>query len=493
MYTANILDPIHGELEPRVWDNPVDPKPKLKEQHRKWILSTIHGALKGAGYTDSEKWLSLVLTGSLTTYQYSDQSDVDVSLWVDAEVFPEWSRAEMIGVMVEKLDGVKLPGTPHPLQGFVVAKGMNKDKLYQPGLRSGYDLDQAVWIVPPERDRTHDVQKEESGFYVYAVECADKMERLLRYEPDKAVQYWHMIHKRRMEDQKQGKGDYSESNIIYKFLANRGLMPLIADVSGEYIAKVGAEGETCTSCGFPLQPLGIGGEARCPHCGTEYGAPEPEKPLFQEGEEVSFHDPGNVYHDMRLRYRKPDAHYPGAHWVSPVDSQQTYPNWVTTDNLRRIQGDSDPTWHEFWHGGKTAGWPTVAKFVYDVVNNKLVFGRMAPEEGATESHYDLLHLGGIDTANAAFGQVREDGMGEVFGRPRITGPGSQLNPYEVDYRTEEAVRRVLPGVRFYQERELLNPDWELEADPQVVYAGEPPRINANDSAQQSPVEAWSFN
>lgn len=471
MYTANILDPIQPGLDPRVWDNPADPEPKLKEQHRKWILKTIHGALKGAGYTDSEKWLSLVLTGSLTTYQYSDQSDVDVSLWVDAEIFPEWSRAEMIGIMVEKLDGVKLPGTPHQLQGFVVAKGMQKDKLYQPGLRSGYDLDNAIWLVPPERDRTHDVQKEESGFYVYAVECADKMERLLRYEPDKAIQYWHMIHKRRMEDQKQGKGDYSESNIIYKFLANRGLFPAISEASGEYIAKQGAKDINGDEINEPVGGWDAwGGEPnwdyakRCNFCGSP-----------NTGTRTVNYGHGRMGVQGNCR-----------------DCLST---WSVKEDEPRHTGEGDPTWDEFWRGSKLSvvpNWPTVAKFVYDVVNNKLIFGRMAPEEGAAESHFDLLHLSGIDPAHAAFGQVREDGTGEVFGRPRITGPGNQLNPYMVDYRTEEAVRRVLPGVRFYQEQELLNPDWELKTDPQVTYVGDPPRINTNDTAQQSPVEAWSF-
>jgi hypothetical protein len=62
------------------------------------------------------------------------------------------------------------------------------------------------------------------------------MDRLLKYEPDKAVMLWHQIHKRRRRDHQAGKGDYSDSNITYKMLANRGLFPAISEVSGEYIA-----------------------------------------------------------------------------------------------------------------------------------------------------------------------------------------------------------------------------------------------------------------
>lgn len=238
---ANILDPIHDMLPPSVWSDPGSDQPKLKPQHKKWIQRHIRQALEDAGYSHVDEWLSLVLTGSLTTYQYSDESDCDVSLFVDTEIFPEWSRAEMIGVMVSKVDGTKLPGTTYPMQCFVVASGVTKESLYQPGLRSGYDLEADTWINPPERDRVHDIKAEENGMYVHALEQADKMERLLRYEPDKAVEFWHQIHTKRQRDQRAGKGDYALSNIVYKFLANRGLFPEISEASGEYIAKTAFE------------------------------------------------------------------------------------------------------------------------------------------------------------------------------------------------------------------------------------------------------------
>jgi 2'-5' RNA ligase len=237
MKIANILDPAHAGLDPRVFDDPESPEPKLKPQHLNWIKRTIYAALKDAGYTDIEKWLHLVLTGSLTTFQYSDESDVDVSLFVNHEVLPEWSRAEMIGVMVGKVDGTKLPGTPFPMQDYVVPKGITPEDLYKPGLRSGYDLDANKWIVPPEHARVHNVEQEENAFYTWALLSADKLERLIRYEPDKAIQFYHQIHAKRQRDQAAGKGDFSESNVLYKFLAQRGLLEKMAELTGTHIAS----------------------------------------------------------------------------------------------------------------------------------------------------------------------------------------------------------------------------------------------------------------
>lgn len=240
---SNILDPIHETLDPRVFDDAGSPEPRLKKQHRTWILALVHKVLDDHGYSHVDDWMHLVLTGSLTTYQYSDESDVDVSVFVDVDKFPEWSRGEMIGVMTGNVDGQILPGTPHPMQCFVVPQGIAPQDLYKPGLRSGYDLREQRWIVPPEKDRVFDVKAQMHGAYVKAVEAADKMSRLLKYDPPRAVTYWHQIHKRRRDDQLRGLGDFTESNIIYKELANRGLFPEISEASGEYIAKVAAFGD----------------------------------------------------------------------------------------------------------------------------------------------------------------------------------------------------------------------------------------------------------
>lgn len=265
--TSNILDPIHDTLDPRVWDRAGGPTPRLKEHHKKFIERTIWDEAKKFA-PNPENWLKLVLTGSLTTYQYSDQSDVDISLFVSPNMLPEWDRGKLIGMMVSSVDGTTLPGTPYPLQAFVVGKTISPHDLYQMGLRSGFDIGTGHWLVPPDRTRTHNVEQEYNTDYVYALESADKMERLLRYDPDKAVTYWHQIHKRRQKAQTSGKGDYSQANIIYKFLANRGLFPAISQASGEYIASLPELPKMthCPNCYIPYENPNEFWQG-CHHCG----------------------------------------------------------------------------------------------------------------------------------------------------------------------------------------------------------------------------------
>lgn len=277
--TSNILDPIHSGLPPQIWNDPESDEPTLKPHVADFIKHTIYHALEMNGYARPKDWLHLVLTGSLTTFQWSPESDCDISLFVDSEVFPEWSRAEMIGIMIDHCDGIKVPGSPYVLQDYVVPAHIKPADLYRPGLRSGWDIDQQRWITPPERGRVHDVQAQENGFYVYALEQADKMERLLRYEPEKAKAFWHQIHERRRRDMAAGKGDFAESNIVYKFLANRGLFPQISEATGEYLASTHDDLRPLDpdSPGLDIEselPLGLDGD------GFGY-SPMSEEPLDQ--------------------------------------------------------------------------------------------------------------------------------------------------------------------------------------------------------------------
>jgi len=238
--TANILDPVQDTLDPQVYDRAGSARPDVNPQLRKWIRNKVHGALVADGWPDPEKlgYVNLVLTGSLTTYQWSDTSDFDVSVWIDTETLPEWVRADLIALMIEACDGVIAPGTTHPVQCFVVdSRTKTKDDLYRPGLRSAYDLDKGVWLVPPDRSLARDITKTNAGTIAYARMVEDKVRMMLRYGNDDALKlYWNFLHHQRQRDMMLGKGDFAESNIVYKTLVNAGLLPEIAGALGTYIA-----------------------------------------------------------------------------------------------------------------------------------------------------------------------------------------------------------------------------------------------------------------
>jgi len=64
-----------------------------------------------------------------------------------------------------------------------------------------------------------------------------KMKSLIAYHPEAAEQYWNHIHERRRLDMKAGRGDFADSNVAYKMIANAGLFEDIEKITGEHIAS----------------------------------------------------------------------------------------------------------------------------------------------------------------------------------------------------------------------------------------------------------------
>ena len=241
--TANILDPIQDSLDTDVFEQPREHTPRLKTKIATWVTSFILKTMADNGWENPADYVSLVLTGSLCTYQWGIASDFDVSVWVDLERFPEFERGKLVGLMTSQCDGTIVPGTSHPIQCFVVNTKKYKDysDLYKPGIRSAWDIDKKHWIVYPERERVHDIKKEKPAAYAYAEIVRDKMIMLLKYDPPMVKYFWDSIHRQRFNDMLAGLGDFSGSNIAYKMLANSGLFPLIEDASGEHIASLPSE------------------------------------------------------------------------------------------------------------------------------------------------------------------------------------------------------------------------------------------------------------
>jgi 2'-5' RNA ligase len=235
---GNIFDPIQTTLDQKVF-NGITPRPRVG----KFILDEMHKVLTPLVGFDPLPYMTLYLTGSLTTYQYDTVSDCDVSLFIDWDNWPTHEdpnliRRKLIPIVMDKLDGTTLPGTQHPIQHFIVPPGVEPHELYKPGLRSAWSFTDSKWLVPPEKDRVHDISVELPVMYHRAEDMADKMENLLKFDPIYAKEFWHQIHRKRQMDQRAGLGDFSEGNIVYKYLLHNGYFDRIRDELGEKISKV---------------------------------------------------------------------------------------------------------------------------------------------------------------------------------------------------------------------------------------------------------------
>ena len=224
---SNILDPIHDTLDQDVF-NGTTPKTAFFEYH----LDHIREVFRQNNFNPYA--FDFYLTGSLCTYQYSDKSDVDISIVCNADEFDEEDRADLIGIVIESLDGTFFPRTKHQYQHFVQPIGVDIEDLFVLGLRSAWDFQKNEWVLKPKRP-TREIKKEKPDWILAGVQMSDKINTLIdnhKYEEAKLM--YKKVHQKRKEDQIDY-GDFSEGNVIYKFLDNNGTFDRLRNI-GQRIA-----------------------------------------------------------------------------------------------------------------------------------------------------------------------------------------------------------------------------------------------------------------
>lgn len=227
---SNILDPVHDTLDQEVF-NGTTPKKDFFEYH----LDHVKEVFRQHGFNPHA--FDFYLTGSLCTYQYSSNSDVDISIVCNVNEFSDEDRADLISIVVNSLDGEFFPRTKHQYQHFVQPLGVDIEDLFVLGLRGAWDFQKDEWVLKPSRKRAHDISKEEPDWIVAGIQVSDKINSLIdNHNYDEAIQTYDQVHKKRQVDQARY-GDYSEGNIIYKFLDNNGTFDRLRNI-GKKISRV---------------------------------------------------------------------------------------------------------------------------------------------------------------------------------------------------------------------------------------------------------------
>jgi len=164
----SVLDPIREKLDLDVWTKDEE---HMQPKHRKFILDNLEKWLKKMEVDKEPTKISVI--GSITTFQYSENADIDVNVVIDLtdEEFKELKKFLP--------NGKNLPGTKHPINYYV-------DKKAEANLKdrpSIYDLKNDKWEKKPE---TKDIKIP----YAYVMEIAKFFmagvdNRISEYERDK--------------------------------------------------------------------------------------------------------------------------------------------------------------------------------------------------------------------------------------------------------------------------------------------------------------------
>lgn len=165
----SVLDPVHNTLAKDIWARDL----KLKDKHRDYILNTLREWLDKMEIEKEPTQVAII--GSITTYQYSKMSDIDVNVVVD---IPDSKRKELIKFLPNE---TPLPDTQHPVNYYLAADaGENVRKK-----PTAYDVLNDKWFEGKKP------KKEQVEYpYGYVIEIARFFmdgidERIAEFERDK--------------------------------------------------------------------------------------------------------------------------------------------------------------------------------------------------------------------------------------------------------------------------------------------------------------------
>ncbi len=150
---SSILDYPSPGLDPQVWNK----DGKLLPEHKDIILKTLYNLFEENNLKQYVEWASYPnIVGSITTYQYASNADLDIHVAVDFDKFRELENTDLTDVeLKDYLDKIRrpinkknilLPGTQHAIEYFFETELSRQELSPRTG---AYDLETNEWLVPP--------------------------------------------------------------------------------------------------------------------------------------------------------------------------------------------------------------------------------------------------------------------------------------------------------------------------------------------------------
>jgi hypothetical protein len=145
------FDTVKETLDPHLWED---------ETLRPWARAAILKQLKKITDIKPVIFVGIDLIGSITRYQYSESSDIDVQLILAPQNDNDQAYWHKI---FKATNGLLLEGTLHPINFFVVTS-KTAQKFTGAKMPSGYDLITNTWIKRPKKPtyaqlHRHDISK----------------------------------------------------------------------------------------------------------------------------------------------------------------------------------------------------------------------------------------------------------------------------------------------------------------------------------------------
>ena len=218
---------VKDTLNPKVWETPNDiKKAKIKSEIKKGLLDIAKEFIE---FLDEEVFIEdIILTGSLSNYNWSEYSDFDLHIIIDLEQFDDEGEVYLKLFSAKKL----IFNDKHNLtiKGYDV-EVYPQDSKEKHTAEGQYSLMNSEWLVVPKKEKppiNKPKLKLKIDHWVEVVKktlmAADKAS--LKVAKEKMTKLSDKLRKFRKRGLETG-GEFSNENLVYKYLRRSGLLDKI--------------------------------------------------------------------------------------------------------------------------------------------------------------------------------------------------------------------------------------------------------------------------
>jgi len=218
---------VKDTLNPKVWKSPNDiKKAKIKSEIKKGLLDIAKEFIE---FLDEEVFIEdIILTGSLSNYNWSEYSDFDLHIIIDLEQFDDEGEVYLKLFSAKKL----IFNDKHNLtiKGYDV-EVYPQDSKEKHTAEGQYSLMNSEWLVVPKKEKppiNKPKLKLKIDHWVEVVKktlmTADKTS--LKVAKSNIKKLTDKLRKFRQGGLEKG-GEFSNENLVYKYLRRSGLLDKI--------------------------------------------------------------------------------------------------------------------------------------------------------------------------------------------------------------------------------------------------------------------------
>ena len=218
---------VKDTLNPKVWDNPNDiKKAKIKSEIKKGLLDIAKEFIE---FLDEEIFIEdIILTGSLSNYNWSEYSDFDLHIVIDLDQFDDEGEIYLKLFSAKKL----IFNEKHNLtiKGYDV-EVYPQDSKEEHTAEGQYSLMNSEWLVIPKKEKppvNKAKLKLKINHWVEVVKktLMDADKASLKVAKEKMIKLSQKLRKFRKRGLEKD-GEFSNENLVYKYLRRSGLLDKI--------------------------------------------------------------------------------------------------------------------------------------------------------------------------------------------------------------------------------------------------------------------------